>query len=115
MSKERLLHVYSQVAWHSDVHIIGNRAALESLYKAIEEALASGMAESKGMASDGEHFTTKVILEDSPWDGRVWSNLGMPYLADYAADNRSDSIWPAHLEIEKRSQSDDCKHDPREE
>lgn len=110
---ERLLHVYPQVAWHDDVHLVGNRAALEALREAIDVALKGGTGSSNEMTSDGEHYDAKVILEDSPWQGEPWSLLGMPYLADYAVDQRQDAVWPESIWHE-RSQHDRKPSNPRE-
>jgi hypothetical protein len=92
----KLIHIYGQSAWHDDAVILGNREGLIALAKAIQEALETNeaKAEFEAMVSDGEGYSIKIILNDSPWESEFWEKAAVPYTADYAKERREDAIWP---------------------
>jgi hypothetical protein len=81
----RTLHVYGPAHWHDEAHLVGNRAALEDLKRALEEALASGDDVSLAYAADGEGFGCTVILVE---DDTQWQQIRRPYHGDLARDKR---------------------------
>ena len=96
----KLLHIYAQGAWHDDVYIIGNRAGLQRLHKAISQALESGIADTADprdfpglMVNDGEGYEVRVIKMDNfEWDGEFWTRLATPYMESHAKDKRDDCV-----------------------
>lgn len=86
-----VLHVHGQPMWHDSVYIIGNRAALESLRRALDIALLSGKAklESNVCTSDGEGYRVEVILRDKSFDDEAWAKARLPYYDDCAKDHSS--------------------------
>ena len=63
-----LLHIIPQEWWHTSAFIIGNRAALEELKKAIEEALESpsGVGSGEFYPKDREGYSVYIacVSED---------------------------------------------------
>ena len=93
----KLLHVHSQGAWHDDVYIVGNRAALEGLRAAIESALEYRTATEECSVSDGEGFNVIIVCNDYGLVEPSWQNAAVPYHEDFAAEHREGAIWPSAL------------------
>lgn len=82
------LNIYPQAGPHQEAYIVGDRAALESLWKTIAKALGEGKESSSMEAtpSDGECYPVLVICcEDDGW----WSDLTLPYASKVFGDGRS--------------------------
>lgn len=94
MNKTRLLHLYAQPAWHDDAWIVGNRAGLEALTQALQNALASSEGSAEVMVADGEGYTLKVYLDNSEWQGQSWIKRAEPYADEVAREQRPDAVWP---------------------
>lgn len=90
--RTRLLHIFSQLQWHSPASIIGNRNGLTVLRDAIDDALGSGSSETFAMTSDGEGYSIHVTVEDSPWHHEAWKHIAMPY-TDPVACGKPDPTW----------------------
>ena len=93
----RLLHIYGQECPHSDAYLVGNKAGLLELKKAIEQALDDGKGETihkdgSIYANDGEGYQVKVIMNDDlePF----WLKLALPYSSDLASEKRDNAVWP---------------------
>jgi hypothetical protein len=93
------MHVYSQESYHEESSIVGDRSSLTKLRDAITVALEKGQGQMDSFASDGEGYTTYVILLDS-LDQR-WNKLVMPYTAEFAKDYHEDRIGPHVLIVRK--------------
>lgn len=91
-----LLHTHGQEAWHDEAYIVGNRAGLEALLEALQQALRSpsGSAGVDLFVSDGEGYRCLISLNDDPWRSESWIKAAVPYTAPYARENRDDAIWP---------------------
>jgi hypothetical protein len=94
--RTRLLHIYSQLMWHSDASIIGNRNGLTVLRDAIDDALQNGKSETHAMVSDGEGFLVSITMENHPWHGEAWKHISMPY-TDPTACGRRDPNWDIQM------------------
>jgi len=76
--KELILNIYGQEAWHTDAKIVGSKAALEALKKAIDIAIKSGFAtispppDNDLFASDGEGYLLGIYCLGG-WDDKRWS------------------------------------------
>lgn len=70
------LHIYGQRFWHDAGFIVGDRASLTKLKKAIEVALEHEEAKVTMFPSDGEGFDLyiKCMKDDEDWDA-----LASPY------------------------------------
>lgn len=90
--RTRLLHIYSQLMWHSDASIIGNRNGLTVLRDAVDDALQTGKSETFAMVSDGEGFLVSITMEDHPWVHEAWQHVPMPY-TEPAACGKPDPDW----------------------
>ena len=56
----KLLHIFGQGAWHEEVHIVGNREALEALRDTILSCIASKEARSmEAFVNDGEGYKVR--------------------------------------------------------
>lgn len=84
-----LLHIYSQGSWHEEAYIVGDRKALELLYKAIEAALQSqdGTDKVEVSVADGEGYTVHIISHPT----HRMENLTLPYSRDCFKDKRHPS------------------------
>jgi len=94
---ERRLHVYPQEHPHDEVVLVGNRAALEALQRAVSDALGSG-ARSAGalvFAGDGEGYAVVVIPFEGGVDG--WRYLAVPYTAEGFREHREEATTLADL------------------
>lgn len=70
------LHIYGQQMWHSDAFIVGNRAALERLYKGIGEALQHGEKREVFSPVDGEGYDLYISCVEDAFD---FEQLDAPY------------------------------------
>ena len=109
MSAVKLLHIYPQRAWHDNCYIIGNRAGLQRLCKAISQALKNGIADTASprdipglTVSDGEGYEIRVVMDDSGWYGEFWTRLSTPYTESYAEDKRDDCISAWDIWVERK-------------
>lgn len=109
MADVALLHVHGQEIWHDGVYLIGNRAGLEKLRKAIDEALRDGMDTRELTAADGEEYLLTVTLDNSGWQGERWQKALLPYTSDAAYDIREDAVSPVDHEpqIKEDTHADD--------
>jgi len=91
------LHIYGQGAWHDDVWIVGDRAALNALARAVAMALFRGIGDTETMATDGEGYGVHVrrMAEDA-----MINKLAMPYTDDCARDGQG--VDPAQFFAEAR-------------
>ena len=89
-----LLHVYAQPVWHEDAFIVGNRAALEDLRRAINTALSTGSGTASAFVSDGEGYDCNIQVDDTPWEGGTWPKRAVPYTDEPARETHSDAVWP---------------------
>lgn len=60
IDKAAWLHVYGQHFYHGPAMLRGNRAALEALRAAVDQALEAGTGEAEVFASDGEGYHVQV-------------------------------------------------------
>lgn len=70
------LHIYGQQSWHQDAFIVGNRAALEQLYKGIGEALQHGEKREVFFPVDGEGYNLYISCVEDDFD---FEQLDAPY------------------------------------
>src|SRR3546814_9713108 len=93
------LHLYGQHLWHDEAYIAGDRAGIEMLRDALNEAL--GAADGVSMAADvfagdGEGYNVSVhVLPDAEFQ-----RLAMPYTDEIARE--SGGFWPWHLAVKPR-------------
>lgn len=99
MSKDHsgLLHIYGQEYYHDETYIVGDREALVSLKKAIEDALETGRGSAEFFTSDGEGYDANIILREDKWESEFWTNLALPYAAGHAEDKRPHAVAPAEI------------------
>lgn len=69
------LHIYAQAQWHDPAFIVGDRAALERLRDALQQALEKGYARPQAMTTDGEGYVVHVVCV-SP---EVMESTSLPY------------------------------------
>lgn len=95
----RLLNVYSPQFWHDEAGIVGNRAALEQLKRAIDEALKDGASGFGAYtAGDGEGFGALVLLLPDDEDHYDFvPSIKLPYADEIAADHHADRPWWSSL------------------
>lgn len=66
MIKNRFLHVYGQSSDRNPVTIVGTRAALENLQRAINSVISSGRSENSHTArfacADEQEFELEIVL-----------------------------------------------------
>lgn len=75
-SETPFLHLYPQLDNHIEAWVVGNRAGLKALKKAITKALQQEALEgSEVMAGDGEGYQVLVL----PLSDSQFQNLPMPY------------------------------------
>ena len=91
-----MLHIYGQNHEHDKVYIVGNKESLRKLRDAITNAIDfyHYPAITKGMTSDGEGYEIRIISNDTPWAGKYWQKLGLPYAGSSSQDIRDNAIWP---------------------
>ena len=87
------LHIYGQRFWHGDGFIIGDRASLTKLKKAIDVALEHEEAKVTMSPSDGEGYDLyiKCMKEDDDWE-----MLAPPYHEDVPYFGESKESQPFH-------------------
>ena len=93
----RLLHIYGQEHPHSDAYLVGTRAGLFELQKAIGQALDHGKGETihkdgSIYVNDGEGYRVKVIMVDYLEPHCL--KLALPYSSDLASEIRDNAVWP---------------------
>ena len=83
MNKYPVVHIYSQHAHHMEAIILGNRAGLMALKKAINTSLGrfEGRGTQEVYVNDGEGYDIEVQIIEGDID-----NLPVPYVVDYAQD-----------------------------
>lgn len=63
-----VLHIFMQASWHTEAHIIGNRAGLLELRKVIDAALqVPAPEEGEASQKDGECFDFHVRCVKESW------------------------------------------------
>lgn len=83
------VHLYGQPSWHEDAFVVGNRAGLEMLRRAIDDALRTGAQEAEVFATDGEGYGIKVVeLADA-----ILDEMPLPYTAPEAKEMFAKP-WP---------------------
>ncbi len=83
------VHIYGQPSWHDNAHVIGNRAGLEALRDAINDALRTGAQQAEVYATDGEGYGIKVVeLADA-----ILDEMPLPY-TDPEAREMVTKPWP---------------------
>lgn len=93
------LHIYSQIAQHSDAYISGDREALLRLRKLIDLALQDSAEGMNFFTNDGEGYSTYVYcLPNDEMD-----KLSVPYTAEFAKDDRDYFPWNVKLNSLVRS------------
>lgn len=70
------LHIYGQHSWHQDAFIVGNRAALQRLHKAIGEALQHGEKREAFAPVDWESYHLFISCVEDAFD---FDQLDEPY------------------------------------
>ncbi len=77
---QKYLNIYGQPFHHAEARIVGNRAALWRLSRALHEAIYFGKSKTKGIfASDGEGYDIEIILlPDNPLDP-AWKDYQPEY------------------------------------
>src|SRR3546814_5267890 len=94
--KSGWLHLYGQHLWHDEAYIAGDRAGIEMLRDALNEAL--GAADGVSMAADvfagdGEGYNVSVhVLPDAEFQ-----RLAMPYTDEIAREY--GGFWPWNLAV----------------
>lgn len=67
----KILNVYGQEAWHTEVRIVGNQEGLLELRNTIDKAIKDGKAVSSGddcvFASDGEGYDVEIECHNDEW------------------------------------------------
>lgn len=86
------LHIFSQIYWHTEAFIVGNREGLIALKAAIGKALEEGKGQADAFVSDGEGYMTGVICVDKPDDSREWTLMANPYTDEICSEKRPDAI-----------------------
>jgi hypothetical protein len=106
MMNNDLLHVYAQEIWHGDAWIVGNTVGLTKLRDSLNQALAYGVGRLDTFATDGEGYSLRILLENSEWGaadpGSAWNRMQLPYIEDYAKDQRPEALCPEDLFSQKR-------------
>lgn len=72
-----MLHIYAQATWHDQAIIVGSKAALEALGKAIAKALEVGKSSAQSHTADGEGYAVMVAVHEEqdlagPYTDRGW-------------------------------------------
>lgn len=88
---KEILHVFGQAAHHDEVFLAGNREALLSLRRAIDEALENKIGECEASVCDGEGFSSFVLCAED----KQLERLAVPYSADYAQE-KDPSATPVY-------------------
>lgn len=99
MTEVKLLHIYPQEYWHTEAIVIGNRAGLEAMRNAIDQALEglyTGVV--CVFASDGEGYHFIAHCHEADWQDDFWNTLGLPYQDEVARDKSNNAIWPQQIE-----------------
>lgn len=94
MAEVALLHVHAQEFWHDNAYLIGNRAGLEKLRRAIDEALTDGTDFRDLTTADGEGYKLVVMMDNSDWQGDSWTRALLPYTDSAARDDRPHVVYP---------------------
>ena len=87
------LHIYGQRSWHGEGFLIGDKASLTKLKKAIDVALEHEEAKVTMFPADGEGYDLyiKCMKEDDGWD-----MLASPYHDDVPYFKESKESQPFH-------------------
>lgn len=94
-----LLHLFAQRYQHGDACILGNRSGLIALRNAITQALDSsdGAGATEAMTTDGEGYTTFVVLNEKPWKDETWDGMQLPYRLEGVPEDRQSRFGPFDL------------------
>jgi hypothetical protein len=86
-----ILHIHSQLLWHDDAWILGNRAALVALRDAVDAALRDGQSSITAFVSDGEGFVVNVVCRED-----IDAQAAVPYASsdEESREKRPDAVWP---------------------
>ncbi len=101
LNNDGLLHLYGQGYYHDEVYIVGSRASLISLKKAIEDALETGRGSAEFFTADGEGYDLNILAREDQWESEFWTNLAFPYSEEFARDKRKNAIAPATIWYKK--------------
>lgn len=84
-----MLHIYAQAMWHDQAFIVGSKAALEALGKAIARAIESGKSSAQSHTADGEGYVVMVAVHEA-------NDLAEPY-TDREFMGKDDGKSPCDL------------------
>lgn len=83
------LHLFAQNAYHDPAYVVGDRAGLEALARAIKDALSGKPAVAEVFANDGEGYAcTVALVTDEQMEA-----MPLAYTADYARDDAPLPRW----------------------
>lgn len=91
---DELLHIYAQQSWHQPVTIVGNRAALEALRDAIQQALDIGQGvttSAEVFTNDGEGYEVLIMPCE---DKDLWDTFATPYTDPDAQGTNQGRAYP---------------------
>ncbi|ARM83957.1 hypothetical protein [Marinobacter salarius] len=97
MSDSSTLHIYAQEFFHTPAVIAGNREALEMLKRAVDKALAQGVAEFETFQNDGEGYDCTVVCGTEDEMNNLYSAYtGIGDISDLGKcpEDLADSKWP---------------------
>lgn len=93
--RREYLHVYPQMACHTEVFIVGNTKTLKALRDAIDKVLADGEPKMfDSSVCDGEYFSTIIARLD---DDQQWANMAVPYTEEWCQERRENAVSPYDL------------------
>jgi hypothetical protein len=86
-----IIHIYPNASFHEEAYIVGNKAGLIKLHKALLKALfynSEGCCEVS--TTDGEGYNLHVIVTER-------DDIALPYTEDHAMETREKAVWPWEL------------------
>ncbi|WP_019155439.1 hypothetical protein [Robertmurraya massiliosenegalensis] len=75
----RIINIYAQTDKSAESVIVGSRAGLEALSKALELALENGESSCRVAPNDMDTYEIRVLLNNEPIDSPFWSKMKLPY------------------------------------
>ncbi|WP_367659712.1 hypothetical protein [Cytobacillus gottheilii] len=75
----RIVNIYAQTDKSAESVIVGSRAGLEALRKALELALEYGESSCRVAPNDMDTYEIRVLLNNEPMDSPFWSKMKLPY------------------------------------
>ena len=102
-----VLKVFSPQIWHDSGYVVGNRAGLEALRDAVDEALKNGAGSGEVFETDGEGYYVMAALFNNPIHSDAWNKYPVHYVSDVASENvitteKFDNLYELFRKEEER-------------